>query len=135
MEAQKHTKRNSLSLTHSKSAPWPLYSTWRHCATRIQNLTNGTTHSQICTRRSSGTNSLSNSNSLSLSRSFRSDSQLFILLISRLSLSTYICMCSLFMCLIAWFWMLGFLCGSLGLVSLEILSWVWRIWGFKGFVV
>jgi hypothetical protein len=38
---------------------------------------------------------------LSLSQSFRSDSQLFILLISRLSLSTYICMCSLFMCLIA----------------------------------
>jgi len=86
----KNTQKETLSLSHSKSAPWPLYSTWRHCATRIQNLTNGTTHSQICTRKSSGTNSLSNSNSLSPSQSFRSDSQLFILLLSLVSLSLYV---------------------------------------------
>jgi hypothetical protein len=48
-----------------------------------------------------------------------------------LSLSTYICMCSLFMCLIAWFWMLGFLCGSLGLVCLETVLGLENLGGLR----
>lgn len=92
LQSSKHRKKIS------QSAPWLLYSTWRHSATRIRNWTSGTTHLQICTRRSFGTNSLSNLNSLSLSPSFRSISLRFLLLHSCLILFSACVIVCLFAC-------------------------------------